>query len=152
MSAGVINVDVNPGGIIKAIFDGIDGLITSDEEKETLRLQAIQAAQDNRLKEWAIEAGLLTAQMEINKIEAASDSFWNSGWRPGAGWVGVSALFFATTVPFAIQTVFWAWSVIKTGVFTPPPSMDIEMVLLILGQILGIGTLRSIDKKKGTTR
>ena len=31
-------------------------------------------------------------QIKTNAIEAASPSFWVSGWRPGAGWVGVVSL------------------------------------------------------------
>lgn len=151
MGFGAINVDLNPGGILKAIFDGIDSLITSDEEKQQLKDAAANAAREGALREWAIAAGLLQGQIEVNKVEAASGKFWNGGWRPGVGWAGVSALFFGTTVPFALQTAFWALEVVQTGKFSPPPPMDLELVLLLLGQILGIGSLRSFDKLKGTS-
>ena len=147
MSAGVVNIDVNPGGILKAIFDGIDGLITSDEEKQQLRNDAIKAAQESRLQEWAIAAGLLTAQIEVNKVEAASGSFFAGGWRPAAGWVCSAALFYQ----FVLSPIGVWVAEIAGHPIPPPPSLDHMLWELLFG-MLGIGTLRSIDKRLGTAR
>lgn len=147
MSAGIVNIDVNPGGILKAIFDGIDGLITSDEEKQQLRNDAIKAAQESRLQEWAIAAGLLTAQIEVNKVEAASGSFFTGGWRPAAGWVCSAALFYQ----FVLSPIGVWVAEIAGHPIPPPPSLDHMLWELLFG-MLGIGTLRSIDKRLGTAR
>ena len=94
MSAGVINIDVNPGGILKAIFDGIDALTTSDEEKLSLKNAASQAAIDGRLKEWAINAGLMQGQIDLNKTEAGSGNPSAPCWRPAIGCVCAAALYY----------------------------------------------------------
>lgn len=147
MSAGVINVDVNPGGILKAIFDGIDALITSDEEKEQLRNDAIKAAQESRLKEWGIQAGLLTAQIEVNKVDAANNSLFVAGWRPSIGWTCSAALFYQ----FVLSPIgLWAAAIAGHPLPTPP-SLDGMLWELLFG-MLGIAGLRSIDKKLGTAR
>ncbi len=144
MSAGIVNFDVNPGGILKAIFDGIDNLITSDEEKEQLRADAIRAAQEGRLKGWAIKAGLLTAQMEINKAEAESGNWWAAGWRPSIGWTCSAALFFQ----FVLSPVgMWAANIAGSPL-PEPPKLDDMLWELMLG-MLGIGALRTFEKIKG---
>ena len=45
---------------------------------------------------------LAKAQIEVNKVEAASSSLWVSGWRPAVGWVcvlGMAGNFMV--IPFA---------------------------------------------------
>lgn len=147
MSAGIVNVDVNPGGILKAIFDGIDALFTSDEEKQQLRNDAIKAAQENRLKEWAIQAGLLTAQIEVNKTEAASGNWFAAGWRPSIGWTCSAALFYQ----FVLSPIGLWIAAIAGHPLPAPPSLDGMLWELLFG-MLGIAGLRSIDKKVGTAR
>jgi len=95
------------------------------------------------------ENGLLLAQAEINKIEAASGKFWNSGWRPAVGWVCTVALA-ATYWPRAIVgIVLWAKIVLATGVMSAPPDLGLADLIAILGSILGIGGLRTYEKKQG---
>lgn len=147
MSAGIVNVDVNPGGILKAIFDGIDALFTSDEEKQQLRNDAIKAAQENRLKEWAIQAGLLTAQIEVNKTEAASGNPWVAGWRPSIGWTCSAALFFQ----FVLSPIgMWAANIMGHPL-PAPPKLDDMLWELMLG-MLGIGALRTVEKVRGVAK
>lgn len=114
-------------------------------EAQKIALQRELAAQDGELR-------LALAQIDVNKVEAASESFWKSGWRPGAGWVGVSAAFCATTVPFFVQTVLWTWSCLRSGEFLPAPTPDLTQVFLMLGQLLGFGYYRSQDKKNGSAQ
>ncbi len=144
MSAGVINFDVNPGGILKAIFDGIDSLITSDEEKEQLRADAMKAAQANRLQEWAIEAGLLTAQITVNKAEAESGNIFAASWRPAIGWTCALALFFQF---FLAPVGMWVFA-ISGHPLPEPPSLDKMLWELMFG-MLGIAGLRTIEKSRG---
>lgn len=146
MGFGAINVDLNPGGILKAIFDGIDSLTTSDEEKLTLKNDALEKSRQGDLQAWGIQAGLLQAQIEVNKVEAGSTSPWASGWRPGVGWTCAAALFFQYVL-FPVGM----WAAASMGHPLPdPPNLDNSLWELMFG-MLGFGALRSFDKLKGTS-
>jgi len=144
VSAGVINIDVNPGGILKAIFDGIDALTTSDEEKLSLKNAASQAAIDGRLKEWAINAGLMQGQIDLNKTEAGSGNPWAAGWRPAIGWVCAAALFYQYLLS---PIVMWAAELLGHPL-PAPPTLDDVLWQLLFG-MLGLGLMRSVEKVKG---
>lgn len=116
-----------------------------------IRLKLATQEGQQRLAEAAIEAGLMQGQLEINKIEAGSGNWFAASWRPAAGWVGVSALFFATTVVFAVQTGVWLWQCVAQGAMLPPPELNTTDVILLLGQLLGLAGFRSLDKIKGVT-
>lgn len=141
---GVVNVDLNPGGILQAIFQGIDGLVTTDAEKMQLKNAASQAAIDGRLKEWAITAGLMQGQIDINKLDAQSNKSWASGWRPSVGWTCSAALFFQ----FVLSPIGMWIANIAGHPLPPPPSLD-NMLWELLFALLGVGTLRTVEKIKG---
>lgn len=144
MGFGAVNVDLNPGGILKAIFDGIDALTTSDEEKQTLKNEALKQSQDGDLKAWGIQAGLLTAQMAVNKSEAESGNPWASGWRPSIGWTCSAALFFQF-----VLTPVGLWVANIAGHPLPdPPRLD-DMLWELMFGMLGIGALRTVEKMRG---
>ena len=44
------------------------------------------------LEEKKIDQATNLAQIEVNKVEAASSSVFVSGWRPAIGWIGVAAM------------------------------------------------------------
>lgn len=144
-----------PTGAVAAVADVVGKVIDwihpdpTEAAEIKLKLQSHEGQQ--RLAEAAIEAGLLREQIEVNKIEAGSGNWFASSWRPAAGWVGVSALFFSTTVVFAVQTGVWLWQCIAHAALLPPPQLDTTEVFLLLGQLLGLGVLRSFDKVKGAS-
>ncbi len=90
------------------------------------------------------ELALMTGQLDINKIEAASTSSFTSGWRPAIGWVCAAAL--------ACQYIarpLLAWAGIVAGHPLPAlPGIDDNLWQLMLG-MLGLGGLRSFEKVKG---
>ena len=85
------------------------------------------------------------SQLEIDKTEAANPSIFVSGWRPFIGWVCGCALAYEFVVaPMAMWAASWA------GVHVPaPPKLDDVLWQLMFG-MLGMGSLRSFDKLKGT--
>ena len=89
----------------------------------------------------AIEAESMRAQVAVNQAEAASPSMFISGWRPALGWVGA--------VAFAIQ--FLARPL--AGAFgLSIPAMEIGELWPMLAGILGLGTLRTVEKATGVAR
>ena len=86
----------------------------------------------------------LLAQLEINKAEAASGSIFKGGWRPAVGWVCASAFAYH----FVLQPIL-LFVVALTGTELPTlPEFDMSTLLPVLGGMLGIGGLRSYEKKQ----
>ena len=85
------------------------------------------------------------AQVEVNKVEAAHKSVFVSGWRPAVGWVCVSALAFNYII-----SPLLAWAAVIWMPDAIIPQLDISELLTLLFGLLGMGTLRSYDKNKGT--
>ena len=87
------------------------------------------------------------AQIEVNKIEAASSSVFVSGWRPAIGWIcamGMAGNFLV--IPFANM----ALELSKTGVTIPMIALS-EMMPILFG-LLGLGTMRTVEKIKSVSR
>ena len=88
------------------------------------------------------------AQMAINKEEASSGSLFKGGWRPCIGWIcGI-----AFGYHFVLQPVI-VFVVVLIGMDIPElPSFDMGTLLTVLGGMLGIGGLRTYEKRKGLTK
>ena len=82
------------------------------------------------------ETRLAEAQNKLNEIEAASGSFFKSGWRPAVGWLCVMGLFYSAILAPVMQL--------------PLPENDILTTLLF--SLLGLGSLRTLEKARGVTK
>jgi hypothetical protein len=86
------------------------------------------------------------AQLEVNAKEAASPHLFVSGWRPAVGWCCGAGFLWATIG----QPVF-SWVAVAKG-WPAPPQIDTEVLLYVLGGMLGLGSLRSVEKIKGAAK
>ena len=87
------------------------------------------------------------AQIEVNKVEAASSSLFVAGWRPFVGWACGSA--YAYT--FVIQP-FLLFILTASGVhvdIAQLPVIDMGELGVVLFGMLGLGAMRSYEKVKG---
>lgn len=85
-------------------------------------------------------------QLEVNAKEAASPHLFVAGWRPFVGWCcGLGFLW--TTIGWPVV----AWLASARG-WPAPPQIDHEVLLYVLGGMLGLGTLRTFEKTKGATK
>ena len=85
-------------------------------------------------------------QLEINAREATHTSIFVSGWRPFVGWCCGLGFLWAT-----IGHPLVSWVATARG-WPAPPAIDTEVLLYVLGGMLGLGTLRSFEKTKGVAR
>lgn len=85
-------------------------------------------------------------QLEVNAKEAASPHLFVAGWRPFVGWCCGAGFLWAT-----IAQPMVAWVAVARG-WPAPPAIDTEVLLYVLGGMLGLGTLRSFEKTKGATK
>jgi hypothetical protein len=85
------------------------------------------------------------AQIEVNKVEAASGSLFVAGWRPGMGWTCVAAYFLAY-----VGLPMLSFITELSGRHIELPSIDFNALSPVLLGMLGLGVMRSFDKVKGT--
>lgn len=87
---------------------------------------------------------VVQGQLDINKVEAASPSVFVSGWRPMIGWVcGSACAWNWIGLPIAKMVLDVAGHPIQLS-----PADISEMMPILMG-MLGLGTLRTIEKVKG---
>lgn len=116
----------------------IDRLWPNPVDAAKAKMELLKMQQDGDL-------AVMTAQMEINKIEAQSSNLFVSGWRPFIGWgCGIAFLYAALFEPVLrfISTVMFSYS----GAF---PDIDTNLTLQILLGLLGLAGMRSWEKKEG---
>jgi hypothetical protein len=95
---------------------------------------------------------LMLAQMQVNKAEAGHASLMVAGWRPFIGWVGG----FSMAYQFIVYPLLtWLWSsLIAAGLITQgmayPPVLDTGALFMVVTGMLGVGAMRSFDKKNNT--
>jgi hypothetical protein len=107
---------------------------------------ADQASAEALLIKTQMDAALAQAQqqIDINKIEAASTNVFVSGWRPFVGWVCGSA--FALHFLF-IPLLNWVAELFGHSAILIP--FDMATLSTVLMGMLGLGTMRSVEKWRG---
>jgi len=122
--------------VIKRVWP--DPAQQAEEERKLLELK-----QRGDLSALNAHVKLLTGQLEINKIEAASSSLFVSGWRPFVGWVcGMGLLYASILEPllrFLLKTNGY------TGIF---PVIDTTITMQVLMGMLGLSVMRTHEKTK----
>jgi len=86
------------------------------------------------------------AQLNVNKAEAESGSLFVGGWRPAVGWVCVAAM----ALNFVVSPVFGPMIEAYTTVNMAPLDLS-EMMPILLG-MLGLGAMRTVEKRQGVAR
>ncbi len=135
------------GSIIASTIDIIGRFIPDPEEKAKAQLEVMKIQQSSEFKQ--IEASLQQAQMQadINKQEAAHASVWVAGWRPFIGWVCGAGL----ALQFILfPMVFWVGQLANVAIIMP--QLPFEMIMTMLGGMLGIGGMHTYEKVKGVVK
>jgi len=146
--AAVGTVVKDAGSALGTLAKDLRAAITGDvviSEEGRIRLEELAI----KLEE--VEQSLALGQVEINKLEAQNPSLFVSGWRPFIGWVlGVSlASYFLPK--HLLAAVFWIKACWSAGVVQAYP-IDAQGLIELVGAMLGLGTLRSIEKWGGVAR
>ncbi|TDI62818.1 MAG: hypothetical protein E2O89_07095 [Alphaproteobacteria bacterium] len=88
------------------------------------------------------------AQLAVNFQEAQHESLLVAGWRPFVGWV--CGLAFAYT--FILQPFMSFFAVLAGADLTNLPELDIGTMIPVLMGMLGLGWLRTQEKKDGVNK
>ena len=117
---------------VAAIGNVIDQLFTSDEERAAGELLKAKLAQAPML-----------AQTEINKVQAGHKSTFVAGARPFLMWVCGFGLLFAFIVNPILE-----WIAPLRG----SPELPLEAMMELTIAMLGLATLRTVEKLKGVSK
>jgi|TARA_R110000803_G_scaffold77499_1_gene142393 hypothetical protein len=131
--------------LITSLIGPVTGLLdkfVEDKDQKAKLAHEIATMSDTHAQQ------ALLAQLEINKAEAASGSLFKGGWRPFVGWVcGIAFAYHFVLQPLLIFVL------IVFNVNIPDlPEFDMSTLLTTLGGLLGIGGLRTYEKKSGLTK
>ena len=113
----------------------IDNIFPDPAQKAKAELEMMVLLQTQDLQK-------VLGQLEVNAAEAANPHLFVAGWRPFVGWCcGLGFLWAAIG-----QSVFAYVAAVKG--WPAPPEVDTDVLLYVLGGMLGLGTLRSVEKIK----
>lgn len=146
-------MDFNP---LDSVFDfgkSVIERIWPDETKRAEEMRKLEELRQNGdLARLDAHVKLMLGQLEVNTVEAQHKSIFVAGWRPFIGWAGGFSLVYAGVV-YPLLTWFWAFAQ-AMGWFpenvSAPPLIETGILGTIVTGMLGIGTMRSYDKKQGT--
>ncbi len=132
------------GPIFEIIKQVLGGLGLDPEAKAKAQAQAMEVLINGSFDQRA-EQALALAQINVNNTEAQSESLFKSGWRPFTGWSAAIGVTVATVwAPLAA----WAYGATTGHTLPPLPTLDSNTLMGLLGGLLGLGGLRSYDKKQ----
>lgn len=119
--------------------DIINRFFPDKEEARKAEAEFLKLAMDGELKQ-------VIAQLQINATEAAHPSIWVAGWRPFYGWVGGAGFGYAV-----LGQPLLSWLAAVKG-WPIPPVLDTDLLLVVAGGMLGIGGLRTYEKRAGVSK
>ena len=124
------------GALIEVGSKVLDRLFPDPEQANAAKLELLKLQQSGEL-------AVMTGQMEINKVEAGSNSLFTSGWRPFVGWVcGAGCAWNWVGLPVA------KFVMLAMGNPLDIDQADLSEMLPLLIGLLGLGTLRSYERVK----
>ena len=131
--------------MLEALIGPVTGLLDKfieDKDQRARLAHEIATMAERHAQETAL------AQIEVNKTEAANRNPFVAGWRPFIGWIcGVALAWHFVLAPFLLFIGAWA------GVEIPTlPVFDMDALMTVLLGMLGLGSMRSVEKIKGVSR
>lgn len=124
------------GDLIKTVGGLIDDLHTSGEEKNTHVIEKLKLVQQQ-----------LLGQQAITEAEAKHPSVFVAGARPFIIWVSG----FGIAYQFILYPLLlWIWAIAGQDMASAPPPIDATTLMTMVLSMLGVGTMRSFDKKNNT--
>ena len=133
--AGLIKTALSP--ILEGVLRFIPDKNKRAEAKELFEGQILTAM-----------TSLVQGQLEINKAEAQHASIFVAGWRPAIGWICGAGIGWN----FVIKPIV-VWVGFLSGVdMALAPELDTSELMTLLLGMLGLGGLRTYEKRIGVSR
>ena len=118
----------------------LDKFIEDKDQKAALAHEISTMSEKHALE-------LAKGQMDINKVEASNANLFVSGWRQFIGWTcGLGMFGNFITIPFA------NFALALLDIEITIPLVPLETMMPVLMGILGLGAMRTYEKKTGVSR
>ena len=130
--------------MIESLIAPVTGLLDKfieDKDQKAALAHEISTMAERHAQE------LAKGQIEVNKMEAASSSMFVAGWRPAVGWI--SALGFASNFILIPMANF---ALALASIDIQIPMIDTTQMMPVLMGMLGLGTLRTVEKVRKVSR
>ena len=131
---------LNLGSLVGPVTGLLDKFIEDKDVKNKLAHEVATMSEKHAQE-------LAKGQMEINKTEAAHKSLFVAGWRPAIGWIcglGMASNFILIPMANFILAL--------TGSAVVVPLLDTGEMMPVLMGMLGLGAMRTYEKKQGVQR
>ena len=134
-TSGVINMSI-VAQLVGPVTGLLDKFIEDKDQKAMLAHKIATMSEEHH-------QDLMKAQIEVNKVEAASSNLFVSGWRPFIGWTcGLGMFGNFITIPFSNFVLALA------GMDIVIPLVPLETMMPVLMGMLGLGAMRSFEKTR----
>jgi len=140
------------GKVVQGAIDIVKKMVPDKDKaaeiEAALQTQAIALELELRKQEHDEKMG----QIDINKIEAASEDPFVRRWRPAIGWICAAAMAYNFLLfPFAEWGVaLYLLNHPEVKAIPFPTLPDPQTLMVLLGALLGLGGFRTFEKIKGT--
>lgn len=130
--------------VLNALIGPVTGLLDKfieDKDQKAKLAHEVATMAENHAQEIA------KGQMKINAVEAAHSNVFISGWRPFIGWTcGLGMFGNFITIPFSnfVLALF--------GIDIVIPLVPLETMMPVLMGMLGLGAMRTYEKKSGVSK
>lgn len=136
-------MSINPLDAVFELGKGLIDRVWPDPQQQAIELRKLEELkQKGDLAELNAHVSLIQGQLAINAKEAEHPSVFVAGWRPFVGWVGGLSLAYMGMLEPLMR--FIANLCGYTGEF---PVLDTTLTMQVLLGMLGIGGMRSYDKR-----
>ncbi len=129
--------------LLPALTTLLDKILPDKEAAEQAKIELMKMVQTGELAQLTADTQIAVAQTEVNKIEAGSTRLFVAGWRPFVGWICACAIGFKYIGgPVLVMLAAWFGHAIEL------PDVGADDLMVLLGGMLGLGTLRTVEKVK----
>ena len=126
--------------LIGPVTSLLDKFVEDKDQKAKLAHEVATMAQRHAQE-------LAKGQLEVNKAEAQHKSLFVSGWRPAVGWCCVFGMMGNFMV---IPFTNFVLALLKIDVVVP--LIDTATMMPVLMGMLGLGAMRTYEKKSGVSK
>lgn len=122
----------------------IDRIWPDPTQAAAAKLELLKMQASGELAQLTADTEIAKGQLAVNQAEASSGNAYASSWRPTVGYTCVAGLVYT----FLLQPLL-PWFAALFGANVPPlPELDTNVLMTLLLGMLGIGGMRSFDKRR----